>query len=136
MKKPFILLLLLCQLSFGQNSSQILRGFVVPDGAQDYESVAESLGLVIPLNAYTACQDFESYIWTGLKASTVNGLVRNLDSRIRQAPWRIIKADGEARSITYIGTQQGATKIVSIDAITNSLSKHFVLLLLCEVPTN
>ena len=31
MKKPLFLLVLVCQLAFGQNFSQILSGFIVPD---------------------------------------------------------------------------------------------------------
>ena len=87
MKRPLFLLVLVCQFALGQNFSQILSGFIVPDGAQDFESVAESAGVAMPLSIYTTCQNREFYIWNGLKASTVNGLVKNLDSRIREASW-------------------------------------------------
>lgn len=59
MKKPLVLLLLLFQFSFGQNSSQILSGFIVPDGAQDFESVAESAGVAMPLDRYDTCLNDE-----------------------------------------------------------------------------
>lgn len=132
MKKPLFLLLLMCQLALSQNFSQILSGFVVPDGAQDFESVAESAGLAMPLSIYTTCQNRELYIWYGLDASTVNGLVKNLDSRIREAPWQIIVTDAADNQIIRYGKQNGATLGVVI-AAEGKLSELWVTLLICEM---
>lgn len=135
MKRPLFLLVLVCQFALGQNFSQILSGFIVPDGAQDFESVAESAGVAMPLSIYTTCQNREFYIWNGLKASTVNGLVKNLDSRIREASWQIISTETKDNQIIRIGKQNGATLAVGI-ATGGKLSDLWVMLLLCEVPSN
>lgn len=135
MKRLFILLLLLSLSSCGEDSSQILRGFVVPDGAQDFESASKSAGVVMPSGLYDMCLNSESYIWTNLAADTANELVSNLDRQIRQTPWEILASETEDNTTIHIGQQDGTALAVAV--ITGGKeSEHHVTLLLCKVRTN